>query len=47
LEKKENLTEAWKEHKKSRQNAMRIISLAKEKKQNEYVSDLIYPKHQK
>jgi len=31
--KKENLTEAWEEYKKSRQNAKRVIFSAEEKKQ--------------
>jgi len=38
--KKENTKEAWKEYKKSRQNAKRVISSAKEKKQNECANDL-------
>jgi len=33
-------TEAWKEYKKSKQNAKRVISLAKGKKQKECASDL-------
>ena len=37
---KENSTEAWKEYNKSKQNAERVIYLAKEKKQNECASDL-------
>jgi len=44
--KKEILTEAWKEYKKSKQNAMRVISLAKGKKQKECESDLNDPNHQ-
>jgi len=40
LEKKEKSTEAWKEYKKSKQNAKRVISLAKRKKQNECASNL-------
>jgi len=35
-----NSTEAWKEYKKSRQNAKRVISSPKEKKQEECASDL-------
>jgi len=38
--------QSWKEHKKSRQNAKRVISSAKEKKQKECASDLNDPKHQ-
>jgi len=38
--KKENTKEARKEYKKSRQNAKRVISLAKEKKQKECANDL-------
>jgi len=38
--KKENTKEVWKEYKKSRQNATRVISSAKEKKQKEYANDL-------
>jgi len=38
--KKENTKEARKEYKKSRQNAKRVISSAKEKKQKEYANDL-------
>jgi len=37
--KRENSTEAWREYKTNRQNAKRVISLAKEKKQNECASD--------
>jgi len=44
--KRENLTEAWKEYKKSRQNAKRVISSAKEKKQEVCTSDLNNHKHQ-
>jgi len=33
IEKLEKSTEVWKEYKKSRQNAKRVISLAKGKKQ--------------
>jgi len=32
--KKDKSTEAWKEYKKSKQNAKRVISLAKGKKRN-------------
>jgi len=38
--KKEKSTEAWKEYKKSRQNATRVIFLAKGKKQKECASSL-------
>jgi len=44
--KRENLIEAWKEYKKSRQNAKSVISSAKEKKQKECASDLNDPNHQ-
>ena len=44
--KRENMTEAWKEYKKNRQNAKRVISLAKEKKQKGCASDFNDPKHQ-
>jgi len=44
--KKEKSTEAWKEYKKSKQNAKRVISLAKGKKQKECASDLNDPNHQ-
>jgi len=40
------LTEAWKEYNKSRQNAKRVISLAKGKKQKECASNLNDPNHQ-
>jgi len=43
---RENSTEAWKEYKKSRQNAKRVISSAKENKQKECASDLNDLKHQ-
>jgi len=43
---KKILTEAWKGHKKSKQNAKRIISLAKGKKQKECTSDLNDPNHE-
>ena len=36
---RENTTEAWKEYKKSRQNAKRVIASAKEKKQKECAGD--------
>jgi len=36
----EKSTEAWKEYKKSKQNAKRVISLAKGKKQKECASVL-------
>ena len=39
-------TEAWKEYKKSKQNAKWIISLAKGKKQKECVGDLNDPNQQ-
>jgi len=38
--KKEKLREAWKEYKKSKQNAKRVISLAKGKKEKKCASDL-------
>ena len=38
--KKENMKEARMEYKKSRQNAKRVISSAKEKKQKECANDL-------
>jgi len=38
--KKENMKEARKEYKKSRQNATRVISSAKDKKQKECPNDL-------
>ena len=40
--KKENTEEAKMEYKKSRQNAKRVISSAKEKKQKERANDLLY-----
>jgi len=40
------LTEAWKEYKKSKQNAKRAISLTKGKKQKECTSDLNDPNQQ-
>jgi len=43
---RENSTEAWKEYKKSRQSANRVISSAKAKKQKECASDLNDPEHQ-
>ena len=44
--KKEKATELWREYKKSRQNAERVISLAKGKKQKECASDLNDPNRQ-
>jgi len=44
--KRENSSEALKEYKKSRQNANRVISSEKEKKQKECSSDLNDSKHQ-
>jgi len=44
--KKSKMTEASKEYKKSRQNAKRIISLVKGKKQKECASDSNDPTHQ-
>jgi len=44
--KKEKSIEAWKEKKKSGQNAKRVISLAKGKKQKECASDLNDSNHQ-
>jgi len=38
--KKQNMKEASMEYKKSRKNAKRVISSAKEKKQKEYANDL-------
>jgi len=35
--------EDWKKHKKSKQNAKRVISLAEGKKQKEFASDLSDP----
>jgi len=46
IRKTEKSTEAWKEYKKSRQNAKRVISLAKGKKQKEFPSNLNDPNHQ-
>jgi len=43
---KKKTREVWKKYKKSRQNAKRVISSAKEKKQNECASDLNDPNHQ-
>ena len=43
---KEKLTKAWKENKKSKQNAKRVIFLAKGKKQKECASDLNNPNQQ-
>jgi len=39
--KKENMKEVRKEYKKSRQNAKRVISSVKEKKQKDFANDLI------
>ena len=44
--KKEKSTETWKEYKKSKQNAKRVNSLAKGKKQKECASDLNDPNQQ-
>jgi len=44
--KKAKSPEAWKEYKKSKQNAKRVISLAKKKKLKECASDLSDPNHQ-
>jgi len=44
--KKKTSTEAWEEYKKSKQNAKKVISLAKGKKQKEFASDLNDPKQQ-
>ena len=44
--KKENTKEARMEYKKSRQNAKRVISSAKEKKQKEWANDLNDSEHQ-
>jgi len=41
--KKEKPTDAWKECKNRKQNAKRVISLAKGKKQKEYASNLNDP----
>jgi len=43
---KKKSTEVWKEYKKSKQSANRIISLAKGKKQKECASDFNDPNHQ-
>jgi len=43
---REHLTEVWKEYKKSRHYAKRVISSAKGKKQMECASDLNGPKLQ-
>jgi len=40
------LTEAWKDYKKSKQNAKQVISLAKGKKQKECAIDLNDPNQQ-
>jgi len=44
--KRENLTEAWKEYKKSGQNAKRVLSSEKEKKQKQCAGDLNHPEQQ-
>ena len=44
--KKEKSTEAWEEHKKSKQNTIKVISLAKGKKHREFASDLNDPNQQ-
>jgi len=44
--KKEKLTDAWKEYKKSRENSKRVISLANGKKQKECASKLNDPVQQ-
>ena len=44
--KRETSTEAWKEYKKSRQNAKRVIASAKEKKQKECADNLNDSEHQ-
>jgi len=44
--KRENSKQAWMEYKKCRQSAKRVISSAKEKKQNECASDLNDLEHQ-
>jgi len=44
--KRENSKEARMEYKKCRQNANRVISSAKEKKQKKCASDLNDPEHQ-
>ena len=43
---KEKLTEAWEEYKKSKQNTKWVISLAKGKKQRECARDLNDPNQQ-
>ena len=40
------MTEAWKDYKKSKQNAKKVISLAKGKKQKECASDFNDLNHQ-
>ena len=44
--KKEKSTEAWKEYKKSKQNARKVILIAKGKKQEEFATDLNDPNQQ-
>jgi len=46
LKTRKKSTEAWKEYKKSKQNANRVISLTKGKKQKECASNLNHPNHQ-
>jgi len=41
-----NSTEVWKEYKKRKQSAKKVISSAKEKKEKECASDLNGPEHQ-
>jgi len=43
--KNEKSTEAWKEYRKSKQNAKHVISLTKGKKQKERASNLNDPHH--
>jgi len=43
---KEKMTEAWKEYKKIRQNAEKVISLAKGKKRKECANNLNDPNYQ-
>jgi len=40
------LTEAWEEYKKNKQNAKKVVSLGKGKKQREFASDLNDPNRQ-
>ena len=46
IEERKFENEEWKEYKKNRQSAKRVISSAKKKKQKKCASDLNDPKHQ-